>query len=239
MTVSAEALRQLHRLHRQNADIRERLERGPKQVAARQTQLKHVEATLEQTKESRTKTLMAIKEKELTLAGREQRILDIKAKLNSCSSNREYQTFVEQIAADEQANSVLSDEILELFDAAEAHEKAVKESEQAVSDARSHVEQLKQKVADERAGLEADIVRLADELRESESALPTEIRQEYDRVVKAHADDALAPLADDEVCGGCYQRITPQMINELRLEQMVFCKSCGRLLYIPEDTAVS
>ncbi len=39
MAVTAEALRELHRIHRQFADLRERFERGPKQVAAREANL--------------------------------------------------------------------------------------------------------------------------------------------------------------------------------------------------------
>jgi predicted nucleic acid-binding Zn-ribbon protein len=52
-------------------------------------------------------------------------------------------------------------------------------------------------------------------------------------MAKVHGEDALAPL-DDEVCGGCFQRCTPQMINELSLSKIVFCKNCGCILYLPE-----
>src|SRR5438045_699449 len=36
MSFTAAALRELHRIHRQLADLRERLDRGPKQIKARQ-----------------------------------------------------------------------------------------------------------------------------------------------------------------------------------------------------------
>ena len=45
--------------------------------------------------------------------------------------------------------------------------------------------------------------------------------------------EALAPV-EGECCGGCSQTLTPQTINALRLDKPVFCKSCGRLLYLPE-----
>ncbi len=54
--------------------------------------------------------------KQLQLREREARIKDLQVKLNTCSSNREYQALKEQIAADQQANSVLSDEILEALE---------------------------------------------------------------------------------------------------------------------------
>ena len=36
MTISADVLRELHRIHRQLADLRERLDRGPRQIRARE-----------------------------------------------------------------------------------------------------------------------------------------------------------------------------------------------------------
>ena len=39
MSVSASALRELHRIHRQLTDLRERADRGPKQIRARETNL--------------------------------------------------------------------------------------------------------------------------------------------------------------------------------------------------------
>jgi predicted nucleic acid-binding Zn-ribbon protein len=109
MSITAEALRELHRLHRQATDLRDRLTRGPKQVKAREGNVAHLTNEFEAAKEALTKVKMSVKEKELSLKSREDRILDLQAKKNSCSSNREYQTLLEQIAADEQANSVLSD----------------------------------------------------------------------------------------------------------------------------------
>ncbi len=44
------------------------------------------------------------------------RIVDLEGKLNTAASNREFSLLKEQIAADEQANSVLSDEILEALE---------------------------------------------------------------------------------------------------------------------------
>ena len=43
MTVTAAVLRELHRLHRQLADLRERHERGPKQIRAHEANVKKME----------------------------------------------------------------------------------------------------------------------------------------------------------------------------------------------------
>ena len=116
MSVTAGTLRDLHRLHRQLTDLRSRLERGPRQIRAADAQIAQLEQLLLQAKETVTRSRVLADQKELQLREREGRISDVRSRLNSCNSNREYQAYLEQIAADEQANSVLSDEILELLD---------------------------------------------------------------------------------------------------------------------------
>lgn len=238
MTAIAATLRELHRIHRNLTDLRSRLASGPRQIKAGDANVQRFENELSERKEAHKRSRMSADEKELQLKEREQRILDIRGKLNSCSTNKEYQTFIEQIAADEQANSVLSDEILELFDKVRDDEVAVKEAEQKVNKSKEELEKLKQRVAAERDSLETDIGRLEQDLVKAEVALPADVRQDYDRVIKAHGEDALAPV-DGETCGGCFQTLRAQMLNELALGKVVFCRACGRILYMPEDTSVN
>ena len=196
------------------------------------------QASVDEAKEVLKRRRMTIDDKELSLKEREGRILDIRAKLNACSSNKEYQAFLEQIAADEQANNVLSDEILELMDKATEDETNVKSVEEQRDKANSDHAALQDKVNSEKGKLESEVARVTGELEEVESTLPGDVKVEYDRVVKGYGEDALAPV-EDNVCGGCFQMITAQMLNELRLHRLVFCKSCGRILYEPEETQVS
>ncbi len=170
----------------------------------------------------------------MQLREREQRIQDVRVKLNGATSNREYQAFLEQIAADEQANSVLSDEILELLEKIGDLQKAAQVKEDELEQGRAELQQLRSRVDQEKQTLEVDVARLSGELTEAESSLPEAVRADYQRVVKARGEDGLAPL-DGDCCGGCYQTITPQMVNELLMDKLLFCRSCGCLLYLPED----
>jgi predicted nucleic acid-binding Zn-ribbon protein len=40
---------------------------------------------------------------------------------------------------------------------------------------------------------------------------------------------------EGDYCGGCSQMITPNTFNSLKLGKLVFCNSCGRLIYLPEE----
>ncbi len=78
---------------------------------------------------------------------------------------------------------------------------------------------------------EVDAARLEVELRNAEQQLPDNIRHAYKRSVESKGRDAMSAV-EDESCGGCYQMLTPNQYNNLKLGRMVLCGSCGRLLYL-------
>ncbi len=78
---------------------------------------------------------------------------------------------------------------------------------------------------------EADVARLEVELRNAEQQLPDNIRNAYERSVESKGPDAVSAV-EDESCGGCYQTLTLNQSNDLKLGRVVFCGSCRRLLYL-------
>lgn len=233
MAVTAAALRELHRLHRQLSELRDRLERGPRQVAAREKNVQRLTIELQQAHDAAQQAKKTNDEKQLDLKTSEQKIVDLRAKLNTAASNKEYQTLLEQIDAAEMANSVLSDEILEGFDTIDQLGEKANEAEQRFAAGQAELDKTKTAVEEGAASIQADLTRLEEELAAAEAALPAEFKADYRRIVKHKGPDGLAEV-DDGVCTGCGHRITLNMQNELQLSRLVFCKACGCLLYLPE-----
>jgi uncharacterized protein len=234
MSITAAALRELHRIHQQLAELRDRLERGPKQVRAREANVAQLEAKLAEARDRAKQTQMAVDRKNLDLKSGEQKVVDLKVKLNAANSNREYQALLEQIAAAEMAGSVLQDEILESMEKTDQLGTSVKEAEQNLSSGKQELEKARKAVESSAATIRDDLSKLETELADAEKALPPDFKADYQRVVRSKGADSLSAV-DDGVCTGCGQQITLNMQNELRLSKLVFCKSCGRLLYMPGD----
>ena len=234
MSVTAAALRELHRIHQRLADLRDRLERGPKQIRAREASVAQLEARLAEARDKAKQTQMSVDRKQLDLKAGEQKVLDLRVKLNQANSNREYQSFLEQIAAAEMAGSVLSDEILEAMDRVDQLHVAVKEAEAQLAAGKQEMEKTKQAIDSAAAATQADVVLLEGELTAAEQSLPADMKNDYQRVVRSKGADSLSSV-DDGVCTACGQQITLNMQNELSLSELVFCKSCGRLLYLPGE----
>jgi predicted nucleic acid-binding Zn-ribbon protein len=233
MASLTESLRSLHRIHRQLSDLRDRLARGPKQVQAMEANVKKADEDLAQAKAAHKQARIASDEKQLQLKQREAKLSDLNAKLMAASSNKEYQLLRDQIAADKQANSVLADEILEALDKIDHLAAAVKTVEQNLGKQKEELARVRQRVQEQQQGLESELARVNAELAQAEESVPEDFKADYLRLSKSRGADSLAPV-EGESCGGCFQTLSPQVQDLLRRDKPVFCKSCGRLLYLPE-----
>ena len=233
MSVTAEALRDLHRIHRQLTDLRDRKVRGPKQIKAHQANVQRLEESLEKTRADVKLVKMAVDDKQLQLRSKEDKIVDLDNKLSSCSTNREYQALQEQISADKVATSVLEDEILEALSKIDDCGPVVAEAEENLVKGKQEFERVVKTIEEKKQSIDDDIERLGQELQQAEASLPADFRRDYDRIVEAKGEDALAEV-DGQICGGCYQQFTANMYSDLLMGRAIFCKSCGRLMYLPE-----
>ncbi len=235
-TIASATLRTLHRMHRQLADLAEQLAAGPRSVAVRGKQVQAAEAKKATAADDVKKAKMAADQKQLQLKSAESKIGDLEGKLNACKTNREYQTLTDQIAADRMATKVLEDEILESLERIDALKPAVPAAETEIEAARKLLAEAEAKVRTETGRLEAEVARIRGEIQVAEKDLEADVREKYDRVVKLKGADGMAPV-DGHSCGGCYQQLTSNMVSEVLMGRVIMCRSCGRLLYMPESSS--
>ncbi|MEE2934816.1 MAG: phospholipase [Planctomycetota bacterium] len=235
--IKPELLRRLHRIHRQRTDLKGRIDRGPRQIKAGESLVAQAEAAAKEIRSRLTKTTMISDEKQLQLKSRETRIDELGAKLNTAASNREFTTLKEQIAADKQANSVLSDEILEVMEQMDAIEI---ELEAADTELKRQQQEQEQRIKDVKAmlaELAEESKRVESELSSVEKEIPSNVFADYKRLTDSKGENALAPV-EGESCGGCYQTLTTNYIDRLRMSRLIRCPNCNAFLYLPEDLRV-
>ncbi|MBN1909561.1 MAG: phospholipase [Pirellulales bacterium] len=237
---ATESLRTLHRILRDLSDYRSRLRRGPNVVAAHDANVARREAELNDVRETAKKAKMASDAKQGQLRDGEEKVKKIQGQLNAAGSNREYQALKDQIAAVEMANSVLADEILEGLEKLDEFTTKIGETEQVVAKAQAERDRVKKEVNDETPKTQAKIEELEGQLKEAEAGMPEDFIAIYRRAVAAKREDALAPVRG-EYCGGCNQKVPLNAINCVLLPEPkpLVCRSCGRMLYVPEDWSQS
>ncbi len=236
MTTAASGLRELHQLHIEHTDVLDQLEAGPRKVRAREALTVKRQTEVELAQQGLIDLRKASDERALQLKSNETKLLDLRSKLNAASSNKEFGILKGQIEADVVANAVLEDEILELFDRIDTAQGRVGEVEGEREAATVEHQRSMDEVAALEPGLEQQRDQLKQAITEAESVLSQDAAERYQRLVRAHGPGAMAEVVEGS-CTACSIRLSPQLVVELSLGQIVSCNNCGRLLYLAEEAA--
>ena len=227
-----EGLGKLHSIHEAIEKIERELARGPKRVAAKQKAITAAEADQSAQKETITQLRKVSDEKSLQLKTNEARIVDHKVKLNSASSNREYEIIQKQIEADTVANSVLEDEILESLEKVDAALEKLKAIEATAAEATQEKEKIAKEVADNEPKLHAKLEAARAELKEAEKIIPAKNKDQYRRLAATRGSETLAPVTDG-TCQGCNSILSPQIAVQLNVgKTIIYCQTCGSIMYL-------
>lgn len=228
---STSGLQQLHLLHLQLKEVLEALDRGPKAIKAKQQFVAQRASEVENQKERQKKLKLALDQSNLQLKSNESKLEQLRGKLNAANSNKEYEVFTAQIEADTVAKSVLEDEILGMLDKLDEGKNLISEAEKSLEKAKEDEKKLTADISAAEPGLKGRVVELEGQIRELESVIPEDIKPQFRRMVQQNGASAFSEVEGD-VCTGCFVALPPQTYVELKRGKVMFCKSCGRLMYI-------
>jgi predicted nucleic acid-binding Zn-ribbon protein len=234
MSATAEVLRDLHLLHQRAKSLRDRLASAPKTLAARQAALTSRQAELEKAKKALQDAKVNLKKNEHALQSAQTKIDDLKVKLNQVKKNEEYRALQNQIAHDRSSLGKIEDEILQGYEAVEAQNQALVKLEAEIKAFAQEVASMQKEIESQAGEHRAKLQELETAIVDAEAAIPDDERERYRRIVRQFGADALA-ACENGACLGCFTAVTTQMLNHLiNADQLTFCKSCGRLLYMAE-----
>jgi predicted nucleic acid-binding Zn-ribbon protein len=235
MTTTAENLRELHALLQRSKALRERLISGPKTLAARQTALAKRRADADTAREALKKAKADIKNKEVQVKALRDRTDELRVRLNTIKKQAEYDALRSEIAHHNLSASRTEDEILELMSKVETQESELKASDAEIAKHASEVDALARDIEEKAQAARTQLEEIDQAVSAAEEIIPAEVRDQYRRVIKQRGADAMAQVEDGS-CHGCFVSVTSQMVNELiNAETLVFCKTCGRVLYLAEE----
>ena len=239
MSATAENLRDLHELHQRAKALRARLSSGPKTLAVRQSTLANRTAELEKERKALQDSKVQLKKHEHCVQAIDNKIDDLKTKLNLVKKNEEYKALQNQIAHEAAAKSKIEEEMLVLLEDIETRTAAVAKLEADAKRFGGEVAALEQQIDNEAIAQKAQLAELETAIVQAEHVIPEEYRVQYRRIVARYGPDALA-VCEDGSCLGCYTSLTAQMVNDLMNGAgLSFCLSCGRLLYLAEPVIVT
>jgi predicted nucleic acid-binding Zn-ribbon protein len=235
MAGPAPIFREIHRLRRFAEDLKEQLDRIPRQLKAHQARLAKQEQVLREGQDAVKHVKVTASDKEKSLKSQNEKIARFEKQINDVTSKKEYDALQLEIAHAKGECSRLEDEILTALMEADERAAQVPELDKAVKQARADLQKVEAETGPRKADLEAQLKETLEKLKQVEATLvlgPNQ-RDQYRRTMATMGADGMASV-HDRICDNCHTEITVQSQFELEQEHWVVCRSCGRILYLPE-----
>jgi predicted nucleic acid-binding Zn-ribbon protein len=233
MSSAAQLFRQLHHLLGHSANLRTELDGAPKKLQAHKDRLAKQEQELKDYQENTRKLKVAIMEKESALKSKNQQIEKYEGQVNLVSSKKEFDALKHEIANTKQECSKLEDEILHAMTEVDGRTAQVPKLEKDLEEAKKKTAQLIDEIQTRRNQYTDQLAEAQKQVADLEANLPPEFLAQYQRERNARGEDSLAAVVS-KTCQACYTTLTEQNYNNLLSGRLVLCKSCGRILYLPD-----
>jgi len=233
MSGPAVLFREIHRLRRFAHELQEQIDRLPRQQKAQQAKVARQEEILRQAQDALKHLKVEIHSKEGTLKATHTQIAKYQKQLNGAESKKEYDALQHEINDARSVCERLEEEILNGIAETEEKTAQLPELENAVRQAKEEHAQFEAGIQERLTSYRTQLAETQTQLHEKEMGIPANIRTQYERDIAAKGHDAMSRI-EGRSCAACYTEITAQQYNELQQELFVVCKSCGRILYLPE-----
>lgn len=173
--------------------------------------------------------------RELDLKDIESRMARFQTQLNMTKTNKEYSALQHEVMGLEADKSRIEDEIITMLDQLDKHKEELQELTQRAQATAQAAEERQESVGAGLRDADARIERLHREREELAAQIPREFLAPYKRLRQRGNGTAMAACRNF-VCQGCRMSLTANTVNRLLGgTELVYCHSCGRILYLPED----
>jgi predicted nucleic acid-binding Zn-ribbon protein len=195
-----------------------------------------------------TKTALEAAEKELKeqnlrnskldieLATLNQELAKLQKQMMAIKTNKEYDALTNEIANRKIRISETEEEILKIL--------------ANIDDLKEKIGQYKKKLDEVEEANSTQLIHLKEELSSIEDKIKAKLGDRknitvridrrllatYERVKKGRGDQVVVGIKK-RACGACYKGIPPQVIQEIRKEEMIYtCDNCGRILIWTDES---
>ena len=157
-------------------------------------------------------------------------------RLSQVKNNREYDALQEEIDVHREKISESETEILRIMDSLDQLKKELEAK-------KADFKELKQKNEEEIERLDQVLKSIEEKrlLQEEERKkivvrIDKNLFNTYERIRKGYKNGVAVAKVKRDACGGCFQKIPPQQISEIKKnERIIRCETCGRILIWVEE----
>lgn len=236
------SLVKLYRADQALRDAQERLDAATKNVRVQERRVNDLAEKLKLSQAKHRDLQVKSGNLDLDLRSRDAHIEKLRTQQQTTHNNKEYQTFLIEINTQKIEKGKVEEQAMALLEQAESAAKEAAEFSTAIEHERVKLSQLKTQIGGEITKLQAEIDSLKTPRDAISAILPPKARIAFDRLAEHHDGEALSALLkpdrrrEEYVCSVCMMDLVTDVYNKLHTrDDMVFCPSCRRILYIPDE----
>ena len=224
------ALRDVDRLR---GLTRQLIEAVPRVLAARQRESTAATSGLEAARQKLQGIKAHLRTLELDLQERESGLNKASGNLLGAKTNQEYSLMQTEIARKRDEKGQAEEAILEQYELIKQGERMVVEAEARLKEAQAEYQAFEERARKDLSDHQADLAKQDERREQIQRALDPAALKIYERAYKAHGEGLAA--IEGNVCQGCFSSITPNDRSRLLSSlELVICRSCQRIIYLPE-----
>ncbi|MGA2439340.1 MAG: C4-type zinc ribbon domain-containing protein [Tepidisphaeraceae bacterium] len=182
---------------------------------------------------------------DLDLKTRETKIERLRAQQQNSKNNREYQAFLVEINTEKVDKGKSEEELLKIMASVEKLQTEVKELAVSVDAETSKLKAMRAEIGERVKELQAEIDSLRPAREAAAAGVTPQARQAFERLAERFEGEAMSALTkpdrrrEEYACTACNMDLVTDVYNRLHSrDELVFCPSCHRILYIPDDLPV-
>jgi len=220
---------QLAKLERSKGDYPQRIDELESELAKR--------VQLQQGMEEEEKDLKKEQRNlERQIKDHQARVAKLQDRLGEVKTNKEWDALQKEMDAAKGELSGVEDHLLEIMEKIEGAGDDPETDGEELDDFKPHAEAEIKDLKVKLSGVDSKMARIRSERDALTVHLDDGLKRIYNRVKEGKQGTAVVPVVRG-ACGGCYNRIPPQTITEIRrAERPITCENCGRImLWFGED----
>lgn len=226
---------ELQKIDDEITSLVEQLETIPIEIDKLNQYIQQIQHSIEENKNSIKQIQVSLKQKELDVQTIESQINKHNSELNVVKTNEQYKALLNEIQRLKSEKDKIETEILELLSTQDELLQKIKLSDTELNTKKSDIEKQISDLKKKQQDLEQQKNAKETERQTLAQQIENQYLSTYERI-KTNRDNVALSAVRDKSCSVCNMKLTQQEINEVsKYEEFIFCESCSRILYIPQD----
>jgi len=217
-------------------DLEQKYQNIPKSIESIKVKIEKFSKGVEQLEKSILEKEAHLNNIKLDYQSSQEKIEQYEKQLMNVNTNKEYDAFLSEIEMGHSRLAQLEKEEQDMKIEIEAEkedlEKAQGQKEKYIEEYDPVLQELEQKYQI----VENEYVEKQEDRKTNITEIPKHVYKRYEKIRKATKGQAVVSILRNSACGGCFQTLPKQKVNEImRNKHLISCEYCGRILYWDES----